>query len=109
LRQRFGGRLVAHVVVAGDAEELDLRIQFGRDAFVLRHLRGIAGFVDEVAGNHHERRFEPVRGGHGELEIGRFLREILIFGVHAELRVRHLEKGLSGQRAREGQGQEEAS
>jgi hypothetical protein len=41
------------------------------------------------------------------------MRKIRIFGEHAELRVRHLDEGLSGwgarEAAREGQGQEQAS
>jgi hypothetical protein len=36
------------------------------------------------------------------------MREIHVFGEHAELRVRHLNEGLCGQIARESKGQEQA-
>ena len=103
--QRFLGRLVAHVMIAGHIEQPDLRIQFGRDAMVLGGLLCIARLVDQIARDHHKRRLQPIGGRDHEFEIGRLMLEPSIGGVHSELRVGHLDEGLAGERRRAGQHQ----
>jgi hypothetical protein len=55
-----------------------------------------------------ERAVLAVRGGDGKLHVRRLMREIHVFGEHAELGVRHLNEGLCGQIARQGKGEEQA-
>ena len=76
------------------------------DAMVFGGLRSVAGFIDQVAADRHKCRLQPVRRGDREFEIRRLLREILIFRVHSELRVGHLQEeeflGHGGERTKEG-------
>ena len=86
-RQRRRRRLVAHIVIAGHIVELDRRIELAGDTMKFVHLRFVPRFVDQIAANHHEFWAQSIGGGDRELKVDRLLLEILILGVHAELRI----------------------
>jgi hypothetical protein len=65
-------------VIAGNAEEPDLRVELRGNPLELGSLRGVAAFVDEVAGDHYECRLEAVGRRNGEFEVDGFVFEARI-------------------------------
>jgi hypothetical protein len=79
-------------MVAGDRAERGSSIQLVRDTPEFIDLGRVASPVDEIAGYHDKRRLHSIGGGDREFEVGGFLREILIAGVHSKLRIGHLQE-----------------
>src|SRR5260370_15232119 len=90
--QAGGGRAVADVMVASHTVERDLRVQLVRHAHVFRDLGRVAGFVDQISGDHDECGMQAVGARDSELEVRRLMREVHVIRVHPKLRVGHLEE-----------------
>src|ERR1700733_12313014 len=90
--QAFGRRNIADIVIPCNGVKRNTRIKFMRDTQILFDLCFVPRFVHQISAHDNKSREKAVRGRDSELKVSALLGEACIWGIHAELWVRHLKK-----------------